>query len=235
MENSRIYKIVFSGEIVEGFELAAVKNKAAQVFKMDGQKLEALFQGSARTLKKNLDDSAAKKYQKILTQIGMVVSVEVEQDQNTATELSEVEKESSESRINHNNKLIAESNKAASWQVETAGSLLLTSNEVRDNAEVKPVIVPTYDVAPVAQNLLRSDETEALAEKPSLSAYQSMTLHEVGEDILSAEEKPHTATAEIDTQGLSVGSVGEELLMKSEKQTVKQEAINTDDIQLSTH
>lgn len=45
---------------------------------MDAQKVESLFRGDARTLKKNLDESAAKKYQKILTQIGMVVSVYAE-------------------------------------------------------------------------------------------------------------------------------------------------------------
>ena len=70
-----LFDIVFTGKLAGGIEPSAVKQKVAQLFKLDTEKVDRLFQGKPVTLKKNLEQVAAKKYQKILMQIGMVVEL----------------------------------------------------------------------------------------------------------------------------------------------------------------
>lgn len=74
-----LFDIVFTGQLAEGFELAAVKQKVSQLFKLDADKTDRLFLGKPVTLKKNLEKNAAQKYQKILTQIGMNIRLREQQ------------------------------------------------------------------------------------------------------------------------------------------------------------
>ena len=50
-----LFDIVFTGQLAEGFELAAVKQKVSQLFKLDADKTNRLFLGKPVTLKKNLE------------------------------------------------------------------------------------------------------------------------------------------------------------------------------------
>ena len=60
---------------------------------------------------------------------------------------------------------------------------MLGASEIANN-DTKKLLVPAYDLAPAAQNLLYENEIKAEATAPDLSEYQSITLPEVGEDIL---------------------------------------------------
>jgi|GEM_PF-4661434 len=75
MSQSMLFNIVFTGNIIDDFTLVNVKEKVGQLFKLGQSEVDNLFQGKPVTLKKNVDEAAAKKYKKILNQIGMVVQV----------------------------------------------------------------------------------------------------------------------------------------------------------------
>jgi hypothetical protein len=72
-----IYAIVFKGDIVEGFETAAVKAQMARLLKADAKKIAALFSGKPIVLKKTDDKSIAAKYGKALKQVGADVKVRI--------------------------------------------------------------------------------------------------------------------------------------------------------------
>ncbi len=69
MSESR-YDVVFRGEILSGFELEAVKQAFAALFKISEAKVEQIFSGARVTLKGELPQSDAEKYQRRLQDVG---------------------------------------------------------------------------------------------------------------------------------------------------------------------
>ncbi len=70
-----LFDIVFSGRIVDGFDESIVKEKVAQLFKLDTSKVDELFQSAPVVLKPKVDKAAAKKYDELLSRIGMIVEL----------------------------------------------------------------------------------------------------------------------------------------------------------------
>jgi hypothetical protein len=70
-----LYEIVFSGELVPGAPLEAVKNNLAKLFQADAQRVELLFSGRRLVLKNNLDSATAEKYRATLQRAGAVALV----------------------------------------------------------------------------------------------------------------------------------------------------------------
>lgn len=64
------FKIVFTGQLMPEATLAETKEKLANLFKADPQKIEDLFSGQINTLKRNLDNAEADKYLAVLHKAG---------------------------------------------------------------------------------------------------------------------------------------------------------------------
>lgn len=64
------FKIVFTGQLMPEATLADTKDKLANLFKTDPQKIEDLFTGQVNTLKRNLDAAEADKYLAVLHKAG---------------------------------------------------------------------------------------------------------------------------------------------------------------------
>lgn len=64
------FKIVFTGQLMPEATLAETKDKLANLFKTDPQKIDALFSGQLNTLKRNLDEAEADKYLAVLHKAG---------------------------------------------------------------------------------------------------------------------------------------------------------------------
>ncbi|MDB5814855.1 MAG: hypothetical protein JWN23_1972 [Rhodocyclales bacterium] len=75
---SSLFQIVFKGELLDGFDLAAVKASAARRLKAAPEQLDRLFSGTRAVLKKGLTEDIAQRYLTELQRIGMLVSVEPE-------------------------------------------------------------------------------------------------------------------------------------------------------------
>ncbi len=72
--STETYAIVFKGEIVEGFEAAAVQAQLAKLLKLDPAKAKALFSGKPIVLKKTADKAEAAKYGKALKKSALTSS-----------------------------------------------------------------------------------------------------------------------------------------------------------------
>ncbi|MDF1780338.1 MAG: hypothetical protein P1U67_03480 [Alcanivoracaceae bacterium] len=70
------YNLVFSGEIVPGADIAAVKQNLARLFKLDAAKVEGLFSGKPVVLKKDADQATAMKFRAALKQAGAQCKME---------------------------------------------------------------------------------------------------------------------------------------------------------------
>jgi len=65
-----LYKIVFKGEILNGFHMDDVKNSFSGLFKVNREKIESLFNGKSYALKKGLDSLKAEKIKKLFEEAG---------------------------------------------------------------------------------------------------------------------------------------------------------------------
>jgi hypothetical protein len=72
------FQIVFNGQLLDGFELAAVKASAVRRLKAAPEQIERLFSGKRAVLKKGLTDEIARRYATELQRIGMRVAIETE-------------------------------------------------------------------------------------------------------------------------------------------------------------
>ncbi|MEM7365549.1 MAG: hypothetical protein AAF525_16130 [Pseudomonadota bacterium] len=71
------YAIVFSGELVEGFQPISVKAHMAKMLKADADKMAKLFSGKPVVLKRTADKKEAAKYGSALKKIGADVKVKI--------------------------------------------------------------------------------------------------------------------------------------------------------------
>lgn len=73
--SDELFEVAFSGQIVEGADLAQVKARVAAMFKADASKLAHLFSGKRMVIKKNIDQATANKYKSALNNAGAVCEV----------------------------------------------------------------------------------------------------------------------------------------------------------------
>ncbi len=71
------YAIVFSGEIVDGFETISVKAHLAKMLKASPEKMKVLFSGKPIVLKRTADKAEAAKYGGALKKVGANVKVKI--------------------------------------------------------------------------------------------------------------------------------------------------------------
>ena len=67
---SPLYKVVFSGDLEEGYTLEVVKHQCAALFKKPPAQIESLFAGKSVTIKSGLSQEQAKNYVRALSHIG---------------------------------------------------------------------------------------------------------------------------------------------------------------------
>ncbi|MDG1443145.1 MAG: hypothetical protein P8R02_10750 [Pseudomonadales bacterium] len=78
------YAIVFSGDIVEGFQLITVKAHMAKLLNADAVKMQTLFSGKPVVMKRTADKAEAAKYGSALKKIGADVKVRIIKPTETA-------------------------------------------------------------------------------------------------------------------------------------------------------
>ncbi len=75
------FDIFFSGQILDGHDLAEVKTQVGKIFKVEGKKLERLFSGKATCIKAGVDAATASKYRKVFRDAGALVDIKSTADQ----------------------------------------------------------------------------------------------------------------------------------------------------------
>jgi hypothetical protein len=64
------YNIYFGGQLLEGQDMASVRNKLARLFNADEQTLDKLFSGKAQLIKRECDKATALKFKQAIEQAG---------------------------------------------------------------------------------------------------------------------------------------------------------------------
>lgn len=72
---SQAYMLIFEGELVDGFDLAQVKQSLRELFSISHEKIEELFSLPRVILKRNLDQDSAQVFQAQLHKHGLVTNI----------------------------------------------------------------------------------------------------------------------------------------------------------------
>jgi hypothetical protein len=78
-DENQTYKVVFSGNTIEGNTTSDVAKRFAEAFKLNDQtSIEQLFSGKVITLKRGLNYEQAQRYSRILQKLGADCCIECE-------------------------------------------------------------------------------------------------------------------------------------------------------------
>jgi hypothetical protein len=72
---AKTFQVIYQGETVPGASIEKVKANVAKLFKAPAAKVEPLFSGKRIVIKKNLDETTARKYQMALKRAGALVRI----------------------------------------------------------------------------------------------------------------------------------------------------------------
>lgn len=69
------FDIYFSGEILEQQDIQLVKEAVGKLFKLSGNKLDALFSGKQKRIKKNLNVEQSGRFREVFREVGAIVHI----------------------------------------------------------------------------------------------------------------------------------------------------------------
>jgi len=95
---NKIYQLIFEGEIVDNYNIEAVKKNLFSLFKGDVKNLEQLFTGRTIVIKKQLDHQKAVRYQKAFLEAGIIVRIEPRETQDPSKSPEVVERQEASER-----------------------------------------------------------------------------------------------------------------------------------------
>ncbi len=72
----KCFNIIFSGKIVDNFEVQEVRKNLSSLFKMDEKRIERLFSGKRIVLQRNVNRETALKYQKAFQKAGAICEID---------------------------------------------------------------------------------------------------------------------------------------------------------------
>lgn len=219
--NTPEFDIIFRGDIVFGHQLAEVKLKLQQLFKVDAAKVDALFAGRPIPLKRNLDEATAQKYREVLFKAGAQVEIcassrESAKPSPTSSSMIRPAAPTWSIAPSGADLLPADQRPAApiSARIDLTGlSLRAQSGNLLDANEVATPPVNKVQVP----NLLLAELGATLSDERHLSnpladiELADWTLADVGADLLNAEERVAAAFTEIPTPDFDLALPGSDL------------------------
>ncbi len=253
MESEK-FDLVFSGQVANGHDVAQVKKNIAQLFRIDGAKVEALFSGKPIVLKKSLDAETANKYRVAMKKAGALVNI-VQSAVATEKTQSIPNSTAAKPEPQASPAQSPASSKPASAAVD---QFTTTAGAGGDKVTVKPapdVAVPNFGIAaPGADLLTDSEKPKVESVKVDISeislaepqgnlvsddeisrpeavsvAVPELDVAEAGSDVLKPEERKKVKPVDVDTSMLSVAAPGERLAPASQSAAT---APNVDHIKL---
>ena len=217
-----LFNVIFRGDTVAGHNLADVKARFAQLFKMDPAKVEGFFAGKPVVLKANCDRATGDKFKAALENAGAVVEVRsvapaVPVPAATvvvATPAPVTAPSPPPSSQAAPRPVVAEP--ANSWSLAATGSDLVRANEIN---QPEPAQVDISKISLAKRNPFSTDAEEPLEAARHVSApsldLSNFKLGEVGEALVEFKE---FVPRNIDLSELSLGAVGADVLSEDERQ-----------------
>ena len=208
------YDILFRGDIREGFFLQQVKEDLARLMKANSAAVASLFSGRAERLKKNIDETTAAKYKKVLEGIGMVVELK-EAHTNAPPQTKPQQKAPT-------------SNSPLSLS-DVGTDVLDEATRKRMRPESVVVDTSSFTVQDQVGNLIADDERHVIEEIVIDTSGYDIT--ELGEDLLIDDDKSKFIPLDIDLAKISLSDVGADL--QDEKDEVPVSPVDISKIELS--
>jgi hypothetical protein len=209
MSTPESFEIVFRGDIQFGQNLADVKLKLQQLFKIDAAKIDTLFTGKPVVLKRGLDIASAEKYQDVLTKAGALVEL-VASSASTPIAKPPVSTQEKNPPASTPVEPVA----TTQWTLAPVGSLMMPTS-----ARLAPVTrqfnLSVYSLRPVGGNLV--DTTESKQAEPELLSIPDYKVADVGVNLIEAGEKMELPILEIDVEDWGLSEPGAPLLADNEK------------------
>ena len=220
--NDERYDLMFSGELVPGFELAQVKHNLQQLFRLDEQKINALFSGKSIPLKKGVDADAANKYRVAMKKAGARVDLVLVVEPTPAPVKPKPSAPSQPTAgFGPDDKLTtalgaqplpAKTQRAPidapNFGLSAPGADLLSPDE-RSSVEPLDLDLSHLSVAPQQGHLLDEDERVIL---PGIAVtVPDLDVAAAGSDLLKPEERETVLPLKLDLSHLSVAKPGERL------------------------
>ncbi len=193
------YDIIFNGEIVDGVDLNVAKHQLAALFKITDEKAEVLFSGKAVTLKRNLPFAMANKYRVAIKKAGSLVDV----IENTAA------KEPPKTDVPVQAKSVVGATTSSDMPVSDSGI------NRTDKAEALSVL-------PVGADLVDSPNHVVAAEVD----VSHISVREGQGLLLDESEKEPVAVLEVDISSLTMGEVGADVLSVDERAQPVENTVN---------
>lgn len=223
--------VIFRGDIVLGHNLAEVKARFAQLFKLPPEKLDTYFSGRPVALKKSCDLVTAEKFKQALTQIGCIVQIKPADEAQaqqpvakpTAAGPNAAKQAAAPAKTDTNTSAAAPflPNADAQQPVERAIDIshlsLVKRNPFSDEAEEpleppRTVVPPVLDLSKYALEPASDEWLEAARDVPELELDLSgFNIEEVGADLLKPDEIPLVEPVVVDVSAISVAEPGADL------------------------
>ncbi len=223
MSNSE-FDIIFRGDIVFGHQLAEVKLKLQQLFKVDAAKIDALFTGRPVPLKRNLDEATANKYRDVLLKAGAMVEV-------CSSDKSPANAPAKPVAPVRSQPVVPVAPAYAAWTLAPIGADLLPASERPAKPAVVAVDTSGLSLRPAEGNLV--DNTEVQHELEAVVIAPDLGLAAVGEDLIGADEKLELPLVEIELEDWGIAEAGSDLLSAEERPVVVPIAVANSDFGLA--
>jgi len=227
------YSVIFRGDIVFGKNIADVKQKLSQLFKVSDARIERMFTGKPVHLKTNIALAQSKKYQRVLRQAGIITEI----IEASATVDAAPSKTSSKTPANQGTLKASEKPSATEPKVEAGVnfSLAPVGSELFDDEpkELPPaVVVDHISLAEHRGNIIEDDER--LTPLPTMVDVESLDwdITEVGDILLKPSEYKQVEVSDVNTDNISLADTGGELLKADEKKVTQSVDIDTHHIKL---
>lgn len=223
-----LFNVIFRGDTVAGHNLADVKARFAQLFKMDPTKVEGFFAGKPVVLKANCDRATGDKFKVALENAGAIVEVKsvtpavpvpapVATTAPVATPAPVVAAPApTPAAPPQATPQPPAAEPANPWSLAATGSDLLRANEIN---QLEPVQVDISKISLVKHNPFSTDAEEPLEAARHVSAppldLSNLKLGEVGETLVEFKE---FVPKNIDLSELSLAAPGTDVLREDERQ-----------------
>lgn len=228
------YSVIFRGDIVLGKNLVEVKQKLAQLFKVDAPRIERIFTGKPVPLKANIGLVQAKKYQAVLAQVGVVTTV-IDSSSDTTNNSKRAAGQTpvkNAPTANGSTKTSTEKSPATVFSLAPEGSDIL---ERQQQAPHTPVDIAHIALSPQEGNIV--EDNERLAPLPAIVDADDLEwdIADAGEILLHESERVSIEPVSIDTDALSLADVGSSLLKEGDRHPVEEVDVDTSHIKLAPH
>ncbi len=212
--DNRQFQVIINGQLAEGADLDQTRQNIARLFKATIEAVEPMFSGKRISVKKNLDQATAKKYQQLIIKAGLKAGVAPmpntaatensgKTSQPQATGLTPSAIAAVGSTMDDRPPPPAANIDTSAYDMDEVG-IILDKTPPTDAPEID---VSTYDMDEVGIIL---DETPPAA-APAIDV-SAITMKEAGEDLMEYEATPE---AQFDLSQLSMAEAGETLVEHS--------------------